>query len=513
MGVGNELNRRGNLRAWYQPGGPAPNNPLKYAGQDGAYLSIGSVSQPVRGGIDPSYMWNPNQIGNWVNVATIQSPPDLGSFQVSFTEKKGGIPFSHTDFTCPVSFYELVGDCKALSDFTGGWSQYVKIYPEGLATDRDFGDRTAMNEDDILQANITFTLPRDSFTIGTMTFASQSLGSLTGTPVRDIVYGTQIQCGNCGVNNDGTKLIYAVAKGGAAAKPIVYYTLDGGSTWSTVSIAAAANAEDIVALRVIGSYLVAISPAANTATNGGYYYATLDSTGTPGTFTKVTTGFVDNSAPQDAVVVGNTLWICGKAGYIYKVTDVPSGASVSSAGGATSNDLKRIHGTLDVIVAVGASNTVIYSDNQGQTWGAPTNTPTGTLQAISVVSRYLWWVGLSNGTVYYTRDGGGTAWAQKGVGSYALTAVTDIVHATPDVLYIAGATTTPVAKILTSWDGGNTITNAAPRLQSLPTFTGATRLAVPHGAAANVLANNLGVAGTGVLAADGYALLAVANVI
>ena len=59
-------------------------------------------------------------------------------------------------------------------------------------------------------------------------------------------------------------------------------------------------------------------------------------------------------------MLGTSLFICGVGGYIYLVTNVASGATVISAGDATTNDLLRIHcDGNETIVAVGANSDVI----------------------------------------------------------------------------------------------------------------------------------------------------------
>jgi hypothetical protein len=514
MPVGNYINKRGNIRTWAQSGGPGPANTNKFAGVDTTWWSISGVTRPFLGGIKPMFLWAANQVGSYVNAAIMTDPPALPTFKTDYLEKKGGIPYSHIDLTCPQNFYELVGECKSMADFLGGWEQYVRVYPEARATSVDDGDRAAFSEDSELKSSVNWTCPRPIYTVGSLTFGPLVPGALVATPLEHAIYAPNITCANCGIPNDGTKIIYAVAKGGAAAKPISYYSLDGGATWTTLSIAAAANAEDITKLVVVGNYLFALSPTASSATQGGYYYSPIDpNTGVLGTWVKVLTGFLNNKQPRDAVAVGNVIWICGDGGYIYKVTDVTAGATVSNAGATVTTNLTDIHATDTVIVAVGAANGIVYSDTQGANWAAPANVVTGTLQAISVVNRNTWWVGTSTGTVFYTQNGGATAWVQKVISSFALAAVTDIIHASPEVMYIGGATATPVGVVVTSWDGGNTFTNATPRIKGMPTFTGITKLAAPFGAPPTTAVNNLLISGTGVLVADGYLVLGVSNIV
>jgi len=511
--TGNDVNKRGNLRAWIQGGGALASNPLQYAGQDSTYLAISGVSRQYRGGLDPSQQWDPLDQDRYIIDAVISSPPDLDSISVQYKEKKGGIPFSHIDQYCPITFYELVGECKSLSDFLAGWTQYTRIYPGTLALDADDGDRTPFSEDDVLMTTINYKLPRKIYDITALTFATQSLGTLTGTTINDITYGPVVKCANCGTPDDGTKTMYAVATGGAAAKPILYYKVPGVSTWANISVAVAANAEVLNAVRVVRGKLVMLSPTATSGTSGGYYVSDIDpNTGVPGTPVKVTTGFVNNKQPRDMVVVGTTLWISADGGYIYKCVSNPlNGVEVSTAGGTTTSNLTRIRGNDEVIVAVGAANAIIYSDNNGAVWAAPTNVVTGTLTAIGVISRNVWWVGTSAGVLQSTDDGGRTAWDTTTLPG-TLASIQDIAVATPEVIYIAAATAAPVAMIYTTWNGGVDWTNTSPRITALPTFSEATRIAIPLSAGPSAIANNIAIAGKAAVATDGTALLGVGAV-
>ena len=62
--------------------------------------------------------------------------------------------------------------------------------------------------------------------------------------------------------------------------------------------------------------------------------------------------------------------------------------TVLNAGVATTNDLLRVHGVEDAIVAVGAAGTVIRSINRGATFSTTVTAPTvSQLQALWVFSQ------------------------------------------------------------------------------------------------------------------------------
>jgi hypothetical protein len=148
---------------------------------------------------------------------------------------------------------------------------------------------------------------------------------------------------------------------------------------------------------------------------------------------------------------------------------------------------------------------VIVSTTKGRTWAAaPAAVGSGgIIQAVSLVDAYLWWIGTSNGRVYYTQNGG-ASWTLYGFNGSGAGAVLDIVHATPEVMYFSHSTATPDARIFASICGGavfdlSTLTNQR-RLSGLPTFDRANRLAVPRvGAQASIAGSLLigGLAGNG----------------
>jgi hypothetical protein len=507
-------NTQASLRAFYQPGGPGPEQSLYYGGADMGYIKIEGVSIPVSGDVSPMFVHDPRRIGAYTNVATMTAAPDLANATITFSEKRGGVPAILSQSGCTSNFYEVVGDCKDPGNFLSGWSQYCLIYPRGKITSIDLGDRTSYDGTNVLQASCDVTFAERPYSVGQLNFGVAALGVLTGVIVRDICYGSALQCGGaCGAANDGTRYIYACVDGAAAAKPYVMYSNDYGATFTQLSIVAGANAEIVAAIAVAGDKLIVVSKTAGSATQGGYYVADLDpDTGVPSTFTKVTTGFIAlaSKAPNDLYVAGpNEIYFAADGGLIYKSTDPYQGVVVSHNSTATVANLTRISGIAGgAIVAVGATSAIIKTNNQGRTWSATTTSPVGGgLTAIAVLSDKLFWTGGDTGKIFYTQNGGVT-WTEKTFNGSGAGGVKDIIFATAEVGYFSHSTATPTARIFTTWSGGFNWTNTAPRLNSLANFTNAYRLAVPETALANVAANNLLVAGSAATATDGVGYIA-----
>jgi hypothetical protein len=498
---GNELVTSKNIRAFFQPGGAGPDNRKLYAGQDMAYVRISGVENPQADGIDGYFMPEPTRVGDYRAVATMIKPPSLPKANLILNDKHNAIPRQYIGNNCIFNLYEVVGNCRDLSDFNAGWTDGVLIYPSGRITTKNYGDRTN-KEDKEIETTLGVVFGRKIYPVGSLVFGSPA-ATLTATPITDIVFAGGTQCADCGVDNDGTKWLYAVATGGAAAKPLVWYSSDGGKTVTSAAIAAAANAEAIAAIGVMGTRLVAVSKVGGTTTSAIYWADLNILTGAPGTFTKVTTGFVAAGQVNDMLILSSSeAWFVADGGYIYSTNDVTGGVTVNNAGGTVSSNLLRIDGNADVLVACGATGGIIKSNNRGGSWASLTTAPSGnSLQALSVISAFTFFVGDGSGGFFYTKNAGET-WTTRTL--EAFTAVNDILFVTPEVGYLAGIITGPTAHVWFTIDGGNTWTRTGSRIAgNYPTHNQASRLAAPTGADVGLAANVLAIGGLSAVSADG----------
>jgi hypothetical protein len=501
-------------RVFRQPGGARPNNGVQYSGTEGQYFSITGVSAPVSGGISPINVPHPTRIGQYERVGRSVEPADFPTATVEVMERHGYIPFTLADLSCPQTFYISTGKCKDLSDFLAGWTDYVEIYSGAEVTDADLGDRTQWDGDEGVMDSLSVTLEA-VYAIGKLGFGDNAT-ALIDREVVAVVYGNNIQCGDCGPADDGTKRLYAVSRPSGAGSPglpaEVHYTLNGGASWTSVNIDSFGASEEPKDIDIVGQYLVVLGEDA-------IFYATInEGTGAPGAFTKVTTGFVAANSPNDMYVFSaREVYFVGDGGYIYKATDITSGVSVISEASATSNNLLRIHGALDgTLVASGADSVVVKSVNRGQTWATTTAEPYGIpldVSAILVLDERRYWTGSANsGRLAYTLNGG-ESWTEKGFDGAGAGTIRDIVAATDEVIYFSNDTNTPTGRIFSSWNGGADFTNSSPRIQNLPVFDRGTRLALPYGAHPTVASNNLAVAGLAGNGTDGILLLGIAAIL
>ena len=503
-------------RAFSQRGGPSPLNATRYAGSDETYMSFDDDSNPVTGGREPIRVHDPLRRagGAFRLVGETTSPPDFASATVNFMERHGGVPWLDFDAGCPNNFYEVVGPCKRPDDFINGWSDFVKIYSYGRANNHDESGNTTQEDDAASMIAVEFQFSA-IYKIGALLFGEKGAGEVEREVV-DLVWAGGIDCGACGPGDDGTKRLYAVTKSSGAASPgtpaEIIYTVDGGATFSQQNITGLGGTVDPVAIDIVGSNLVVVDTAGN-----GYWYAEINAlTGTPGTWTNVTAGFVASKQPTDIYVAGaSEVYFSANGGYVYKSTDLASGVTAIETGNANTSNYQRIHGQDDTLVVVGDSGKVVKSGNRGQTWANVTLSPTSaTVRAVLVLDDYRFWIGTSGGKVYYTVNGGESFVESTLPGASTLTVIDDIVSATDEVIHISARTATPAGRLITSWNGGQKWTSSqasTQRIQNLPTVSRFNRIAVPRTGQATTDSNTIALGGLSAGGTDGILELGIAN--
>ena len=495
------------IRAFTQRGGPSPSVPVLYAGSDEQYLMVGDISRPDRGGISPINVNDLRTRGLFQRTGITIEAPDIPSAAITFKQRFGGIPWYKFRLNCPVNIYESEGLCNDPSDPVNGWST-LNILSRGLSSDKTYQGRTPFDGSDESLAEVQFSWLGDVYSVGPITLGETAAVDVT-TEVVDIVYGSLALCSDCGPANDGTKWIYALqqtAGGSSAALGKVLYSTDYGATWTASSITGLGIGVLVTAIDIVGQYLVVVAKTEN-----AYYVSQINhATGAPGTWTKVTSGFVSTKTPNDLFVESaNRVYFVADGGYVYVSTDILAGVSVLSAAGATTNNLTRIHGNAGTLLAVGASNTSIKSTNRGLTWSATSASVTGAHSAVAVLTPQTYCIGTldTSGKVYYTENGG-ASWTQITLPGAALTSIPDIVWATAEVGYISATRTGPAAVIFGTVFGGRNWSEAGTsRFPTAPTYGRANRIDVPEVPDLQVAANNMAVAGLGGGLVDGIVLL------
>lgn len=503
-------------RYFYQLLGAAPENAILYGGLDGQYLTIETQTIPL-GDITPINVGDPNRYKQFRRIGQETAPPDFDTMTVNFLQHHNAIPRQLYDMTnCVTTFYEMTGFCKDPSVLTRKVEDYIKIMSNSQATNIEAGG-SAFDADAMVQDNVDFTVLSGVYAVAGLNVGEKA-GTEVASEVVDIVYGDRVECGQCGPNDNGTQLIYAVLNNTVASPgigPSVIYSLDGGTTWTVIAINGATSNDIPKAIDIVGQNLVVVY---NDNLAGGYFVSPLNSiTGAPNaTFTQVTTGFVSGNAPNDIYVANpREVYFCGDGGYVYKSEVILNGVSVLDAANTTTDNLNRIDGSESTVVAVGDGAAVVYSLNRGDTFALATNAPAAfSLDALQVMDEFRWWVGDSEGDIYWTNTRGETAWTETTLPAAtagALAAIQDIVFVNDEIGYIVATTSAPAAVFFGTINGGRSW-EADASTNTFPTLDRVNRLAYPRVSNQSVAANNLAFAGLAGNGTDGIILLGIAPV-
>lgn len=506
-----------NKRLFMQWGGPLPSAPVVFAGVEGQYAVLEGVTRPLLGAITPVKVYNPRRAKRFKNVASKATAPDFPTATLRLLENRGALPFALGDLSCPFNVYLSVGKCEDMSDFLNGWEDFVEIVSYAEATSVDEGDRMAWEDDNQAEDAISLTL-ESKYAIGALSFANKAAAEISREVV-DAVYGSDVQCGDCGPADDGTRRIYAVAKSSGAGSPglpaELIYSVNGGLSWVQTTITGFGATEDPLAIDVASDKLIVIGADA-------YYWATLNAkTGVPGSFTKVTSGFVASKTPRDLYVLGPTaVFFVGDGGYVYRSTNLLAGVTVVDAGAATTDNLLRIHGDgQNTLVAVGQASSIIKSVNRGTDWATTVAEPSAIVldnTAVCVQGPEVFFVGTGNsGRVFYTLDGG-ESWSPVEFNGTGAGWVRDIVFATAEVGYFVHDNNDPTGYLWSTWNGGadwGRNDGGGQRVLNWPVVDRVNRVAVPRAGASQVDANNLMIAGLAGDGLDGVLLKGSANVV
>ena len=439
-----------------------------------SYSRVFLVEGKARGDHKPAYMSCAKIAGidyGLGDVERIECPSETqyGKF-VEVAQTKGAVSRPSTTLTgrymsdvestmlrlakkgCSMDIQVHIGACQNPSIF----NDFDKaIILEGVqASNYGTDDLSAMSSDENGAVNETLDVSASEiYEVMKLGFGEQA-GSVVTNEVVDVTLCDTVSCGDCADESQGCEKIYAITKtfgGSPATLPDIVFTINGGAVWVAHDIDSVTGSAEPTAVACIGDYVIVAEPAGIHVVLKEDLNNTLDPT-----FTKVTTGFVALKGPIAIKSLGNKAFIVGKGGYVYWCDlDPTAGVTVLNAGLATGWDLYAVD-ALDenFAVAVGDQSSVIKTDN-GTDWVSVTG-PTGiniAYNCVAVKSIFEWWIGTSDGRLFYTTDGGVT-WTSKAFSGYGTGSVKDLVFATPSVGYLSHQTALTKGRILRTYDGG-----------------------------------------------------------
>lgn len=397
---------------------PGPASPLELFSVNGY---IGGLEEPVASP-EPRYRKSLTRRGDFDRVGETLSPPDART--VSLTEK---VPRETAAFlerlkkTSERFAVHVIISRDGDPQDTNSWES--KEVFEGVGVTGFSRDDVEADEDEYwtITSETQYASRERLFHLY---FGAEAAAEITTEVIDVAVYPPS--------DNDDydTKEIYMLTKVVGGTAPNLIYSLDGGRDWATVSLTTIGTDEPD-ALAVVGDYVIIVSSAGE-----AYYYARKNALST---WTKITDGFSPASGPTCiyAPAVGS-IFMGGLGGYVYKLGIPGQPVQVLEAGSATTQDLSAIHGAGSTLLAVGAANAAILSNNGGRSFSALTGPkPAAALNCCWVVDKNTLWIGAD--ALYYSRDAG-VNWTQVSTGIPGLTAITAIVFSAESTAigYIAG---------------------------------------------------------------------------
>lgn len=424
-----------------------------------------------KGALNPVYAKN-NAIPGQIDIVDVtRGAPDLGELTLEERMHKAATNYLEKVYRedCPQVFFIKVSDCKRPDD-PFSWSSAFIV--EGLQiTDLDMGALQSFdaNETTTFSGTLNFIQSNRVLPIRFGKVADDTVLA----EVLDIISADDISCGACAPYSGGCSRDYAITRANTGSPGLssqLVYTEDGWATDTAIDIATLGG-KDASRIAAVGKYLCVISEA-----DGAHHYIPKDAISAAG-WTRVATGYQVGGAPRAIFAKSpSEVFIGGAGGYIYFSDDITASVTVRHDASSTTQNFNKIHGRGEVMVAVGNSNTVMFSINNGQSFSLlATNAGlTGpeagaNLLSVHVVGPYQWYVGTNTGKLWYTSNQGKT-WTQRALPNQSnLLAVNDI-KASPDSDEVLGVAvqTLSLGYVYRSLSGGRTWFDNAPGIAGIP---------------------------------------------
>ncbi|HMN10740.1 MAG TPA: hypothetical protein PKD55_00275 [Bellilinea sp.] len=476
--AGNAVERK-RSRVFITPQRAGPANAPEYL----MFSAPGALAWP-QGDVTKHKAPSPTRRDRFETIGRTQDAQENATISVTVTDQLAkSRMFELVKQRCAFDVYIVHGLCQDPQDLNGGWSTgKVRILEQARFTDYSTDELGGMDEsaDGIVMEELSISA-ENVYEVLPMSYIEKAKSQVVAQVVK-VLFPDSVQCGDCGdVPSDGiSKAAALVSPAGSSpgTLPEVVATKDGYTTVIESAITTMTSVEEVSDMANVSDYLVVLQ----SATTGAIHYINLeDMLNGVGTWTEVTTGLVASGAPKAISSVGprDTI-IVGNGGYIYKMVDATAGVAVMDAGVATSENLNAVHMfDLDVAVAVGENNAVVYTFN-GQDFQAVTGPePGAALNTVWVKGKKEWFIGTATGKLWYTRDAG-INWIQKRFVGDESGEVHDIRFVSDAIGYLAHETTAPAGRILRTIDGGFSWFVVPEGQGSIPVCDAVYSIAVPE---------------------------------
>lgn len=441
------ISKSGQWRVFVQDAGSSPTNPYNYVG----CLNLGGIQEDLGTG-EPIYCPSSEVPGAFDIVDTTAPPPALPTtdFTQHMSRQLQDFWWDLRKRKCEFNMAVKGSNC-ARPDDPDDFEAKI-IVRRAKMTAFNTGAFNGIAEDAAI--DLTGTIQLISFDrFLPMTFGEVAENDAF-SEVLDGIYADKIQCGNCGSPSDGCQKAYALVTTEAAspASPAaIVYTNDNWSS-SDHDFIDTLTTNTANALAQVGQRIVVVSEV-----DEAHHYklqSAIDD-GTSGSWTRVASGYVATKGPQAIWSKSpSETFVAAEGGYVYFMANPAAAVTVLTDGSVTTQNLFDIRGKNRTIVAVGASNAVIVSYNNGQTWSLVTGPDVGvTLNTVEVINDRIWWVGTASGNLWYTEDSG-VSWTEATPDS-AITSIPRVRFVDEIVGYLT-ATLSGSVRVYRTADNGNT---------------------------------------------------------
>lgn len=455
------LLKQGQVRIFIQFGGPNPGESYEYMG----CMMMDSPSQDL-GTDDPVYCPSSEIRNTWDIVDSIAKAQALGTFD--FTQHAGQFLFERwmelKRKRCLINIQATASSCSRPDDFTE-WDGKIVFIGSRIST-LGLSPLNPLSGDDnaIVDWTGTFNF-RDWDVIKPIRFGAVGESTIVAEVLDGMFYDTAT-CGDCGTPSDGCQAAYLLTRNNTGSPGLsgqLIYSLNGGSTWAALDI----NTLGGLApnrLAVMGTRMIVVSQA-----TGSHHYKRISdiNSGVAGGWTNMSTGYVSTKGPR-AIYIKNSAqgYVAGAGGYIYYLTGATNAVTVITDGSVTTQDLNDINGSGNTVVAVGGSNAVLVSNNDGNSFSLVTGPAVGVnLTAVWCITNRIWFVGTGTGRVFYTLNGGST-WTEQVLGA---SVINDIRFEKNGLVGYIAAEVAGAAVVYRTTDGGNQWFSTSPAIDGIPT--------------------------------------------
>lgn len=425
-------------------------------------VDLDAIAEP-QGATTPIYCRDKN--GNFERVGSTQEAPD------DVTTSVTTLVFPESNILddikkCPVNLFALQRNCGK----AGVFGNYVRgeIVHEALLQTRTWDNVIKRVDNGETTLKLDFAGATPVYKPREVTVARQSIAETVA--LNAIANCSEDECeGDCGpLSNVGDDLLSGgdFPSGSPSEKADIWQTEDGGDAWTNITGGAGHPFAAGTSVVSVGCFWMDKSTTRWLAVQGvlaGQHLKVAYSDDGGVTWTQVEVAQVDaeGGVGQDSLCALDRehIWIATTAGNIYFSED--GGASwvlqddaVVADGGLQLNAIKFSDENNGV--AVGNTDTLITTNDGGDTWAAGADPASGAnLTALQAFSKYRWLVGSSNDKLYQTWDAG-VNWETKTYTGQGTTGTIKLLEFCNALIgFMLHNTAAPVGSVHRTIDGGH----------------------------------------------------------